>query len=144
MSDYLDALIFDRTQTDVDNMTAKGSIDYNDLNRIENAIQKISYMLNKYGYRNEIQPKIWKIEFRTDADMERLRKNIIAIREAYYTGPDTPLTPAKITYTSFYQANAIEKILYDLGNLVEASFPGPQHYAFKLGTKAIGNRSISL
>lgn len=144
MSEYIDALIFDRTQADVDNMTAKGCIDYNDLNRVERAIRWISYVLNKYGYQNEIQMKVWKEEFRTDTEMERLRKNISIIRNAYYTDPDTPLTPSKITYTSLYQANAIEKILYDLGKLVENSFPGPQHYAFKLGTRSLGNRSISV
>ena len=81
---------------------------------------------------------------RTDAEMERLRKNIIVIRTAYYTLESTPLTPDRITYTSIYQANAIEKIIYDIGTLIEKSFPGPQYLAFKLGTRTIGNRSISI
>ena len=72
--------------------------------------------------------------------MERLRQNIIAIRDVYYTPDSTPLTPEKITYTSIYQANAIEQIIYDLGVLVEAAKPGQTHLPFKLGTRAIGNR----
>ena len=46
MSKYLDNLIFDRTQADIDNMTAKAYIDYNDLNRIESAVKWVSYVLN--------------------------------------------------------------------------------------------------
>lgn len=143
MSDYLDALIFDRTQQDIINLTAKAYIDYNDLNRIERAIKWVSYLLNKYGYRNTTNNKMsWKPEdHRTDTEMERLRQNIIAIRDVYYTPDSTPLTPEKITYTSIYQANAIEQIIYDLGVLVEAAKPGQTHLSFKLGTRATGNRS---
>lgn len=145
MSEYLEALIFDRVQSDVDNLRNKAYIDYEDLNRVENAIKWVSYVLNQYGYKNTIKFKIWNPEdHRTDMEMERLRKNIVSIRSAYYTTDSTPLTPDKITYTSIYQANAIEKIIYDIGNLIEKSFPGPQHLSFKLGTKALGNRSINI
>lgn len=146
MSEILDSLIWDRVQADLDNMTKKAYIDYEDLNRVEKAIKWVSYVLNKYGYINVTHNKLnWQMnDFRTDADMERLRKNIEAIRAAYYTPDSTPLTPSKITYTSIYQANAIEKIIYDLGTLVENSFPGPYRLGFKLGMKTLGNRSIAL
>lgn len=146
MSEYLEALIFDRTQSDIIELTDKAYIDYRDLNRIERAIKWVSYVLNRYGYKNTTVNKLnWKPEdHRTDMEMERLRKNIVAIRNAYYTGSNTPLTPEKITYTSIYQANAIEKIIYDIGNLIEKSFPGPQYLSFRLGTKVIGNRGIKL
>lgn len=146
MSEILDGLIWDRVQADIDKMTKKAYIDYEDLNRIEKAVKWVSYVLNKYGYRNVTHNKLnWKMnDFRTDTDMERLRKNIESIRAAYYTLDSTPLTPAKITYTSIYQANAIEKIIHDIGTLIENSFPGPHHLSFKLGTKTLGNRSISL
>ena len=135
MSEILDSLIWDRVQADVDNMTKKAYIDYEDLNRIEKAVKWVSYVLNKYGYINVTHNKLnWQMnDFRTDADMERLRKNIETIRAAYYTPDSTPLTPSKITYTSIYQANAIEKIIYDLGTLIENSFPGPYRLGFKLG-----------
>ncbi len=146
MSEILDSLIWDRVQADVDNMTKKAYIDYEDLNRIEKAVKWVSYVLNKYGYINVTHNKLnWQMnDFRTDADMERLRKNIETIRAAYYTPDSTPLTPSKITYTSIYQANAIEKIIYDLGTLIENSFPGPYRLGFKLGMKTLGNRSIAL
>lgn len=146
MSKYIDDLIFDRVQADVDSLTKKAYIAYDDLNRVESAVKWISHVLNRYGYKNVTHNKLnWQMnEFRTEKDMERLRQNIIAIRAAYYTPDSTPLTPDRITYTSIYQANAIEKILYDLGTLVEKIYPGPQHLAFNLGTKALGNRSISI
>lgn len=146
MSKYLESLIFDRTQSDIIELTDKAYIDYKDLNRIEQAVKWVSYVLNQYGYRNTTNNKLnWKPEdHRTDKEMERLRKNIVAIRNAYYTDSSTPLTPEKITYTSIYQANAIEKIIYDLGDLIEKSYPGPQYLSFKLGTKVLGNRGIKL
>lgn len=142
MSEYIENLIFDRVQADVDNLNKKAYIAYDDLNRVETAVKWISYILNKKGYRNTTKNKTtWQMnEFRTDADMERLRQNIIAIRKAYYTPESTPLTPNKITYTSIYQANAIEKILYDLGQLAENINPGNNHLSFKIGMRAIGNR----
>lgn len=144
MSKYIDDLIFDRTAQDLLDLTDKAYIDYNDLNRVETAIKWISYVLNKYGYHNVTHNKTcWQMnEWRTEADMIRLKKNIEEIRKAYYTEENTPLTPERITYTSIFQANAIEKILYDLGNLIEKSFPGPYRLSFKLGTKILGNRSI--
>lgn len=146
MSDYLEALIFDRTQSDIIEMSSKAYIDYNDLNRIERAVKWVSYVLNQYGYKNITHSKLdWKPEDRrTDSEMERLRENIVAIRNAYYTDNSAPLTPEKITYTSIYQANAVEKIIFDLGTLIEKSYPGPQFLEFRLGMKTIGNRGIKI
>ena len=147
MSEILDSLIFDRVQEDLDNLTWKAYIDYSDLNRIEGAIKWVSYVLNRYGYKNTTHNKLnWKMnDFRTEKEMERLRDNIAAIRAAYYTPDSTPLTPERITYTSIYQANAIERIIYDIGTLIETSSPGMQHLSFRLGSgKALGNRSVTI
>ena len=143
MSKYIEDLIFDRTVEDIQNLTNKAYIDNKDLNRVESAVKWISHLLNRYGYRNVTHNKLnWQMnEFRTEEDMIRLRKNIEAIRSAYYTPSDTPETPERITYMSIYQANAIEKILYDLGQLAENIKPGNNHLAFKIGMRAIGNRS---
>lgn len=146
MSEILDSLIFDRVQSDLDNLTAKAYIDYSDLNRIESAIEWVSYVLNEKGYKNVTDNKTnWKMsDFRTERDMVRVKKNIDIIRGAYYTPNSTPLTPDRITYTSIYQANVIEKIIYDLGTLVEAAFPGLNHLSFYLGRRALGNRSVGI
>lgn len=146
MNKYIDNLIYDRTVQDIQEMTTKAYIDYQDLNRIELAIKWVSHVLNQYGYRNATRNKVnWHPEDRrTDREMERLRKNIAAIRAAYYTPPSTPQTPERITYTSIYQANFIEQIIHDIGVLVEQASPGMQHVAFKLGTRAFGNREVKL
>lgn len=146
MNEYIDNLVFDRTQADLDNLTKKAYIDYQDLIRVESAVKWISHILNAKGYRNTTTNRLdWNMnDFRTDADMERLRNNILAVREAYYTPDSTPLTPDRITYPSIYQANAIEKILYDLGTLAEKIEPGHHHLAFRLGTRPLGNRSEAL
>ena len=145
MSEYIDNLIFDRVQADIDNLTAKAYIANTDLIRVEMAVAWSAKMLNKYGYKNSIYKRCkmnWKPEdHRTDSEMERIRQNIIQLRAIYFTPPNTPVTPQRIAYTSIYQANAIEKILYDLGKLVESCFPGQQHFAFRLGSRALGNRS---
>lgn len=145
MNEYIDDLIFDRVQADLDNITPKATIAYTDLIRIETAIYWISKTLNKYGYKNKVYKRCrmnWgKREPRLESQMERIRQNMIELRSVYFTPPSTPMTPQRITYTSIYQANAIEKIIYDLGKLVEACVPGQQHLSFRLGSRAIGNRS---
>lgn len=145
MNEHIDNLIFDRVQADIDNLTSKAYIAYTDLNRVEKAIAWAAKMLNKYGYKNAIYKKCkmnWKpADRRTDSEMERIRQNIANLRLVYFTPTSTPVTPQKITYTSIYQANAVEKIIYDLGKLVEGCVPGQQHLSFRLGSRAIGNRS---
>ena len=75
MSKYLESLIFDRTQSDIIELTDKAYIDYKDLNRVEQAIKWVSYVLNQYGYRNTIVSKTWKPQdHRTDYEMDRLKK----------------------------------------------------------------------
>lgn len=146
MSKYIDALIFDRVALDVQKLADKAYIDYTDLNRIESAIKWVSYVLNRYGYRNTTRNKVnWgPSDRRTESEMRRLWDNLTAIRAAYYTPDSTPRMPEEITFISIYQANFIERIIYDLGTLIEASIPGPQRLSFKLGTRTMGNRSISL
>lgn len=49
-------------------------------------------------------------------------------------------TPVKITYSSIYQANNIEQILKDLGDMYNSMVSGQHRLTFKLGMRAIGNR----
>ena len=89
----------------------------------------------------DIRTKEWGMEdFRTDTEMARLLGNIKALRAAYFTKTSTPVTPAKITYSSVYQANDIEQILKDLGDMYDSMVSRQQRLSFKLGAKAIGNR----
>ena len=67
MSKYIDNLIYDRTVQDIQEMTTKAYIDYQDLNRIELAIKWVSHILNQYGYRNATHNKVnWHPEDRRD------------------------------------------------------------------------------
>lgn len=143
MNKYLDDLIFDRTAEDLQQLTDKAYIDYNDLNRVEAAIKWVSHTLNKYGYRHTIKTKLWKInDWRTEADMRRLKDNLDAIKLAFYIPDDSPMIPDRITYTSIYQANAIEQIIYDVGQILENMSPGQRRLGFRLGTPVIGNRRV--
>ena len=136
MSNILSTLIFDRTVDDLINDTDKAYIAYTDLNRVEEACK---HLANLFGV--SINTKVWSIEdFRTESEMNRLLKSIKKIREVYYTKISTPQTPVKITYDSIYQANDIEKILKDLGDMYESTLSGQQRLSFSLGRKSIGNR----
>ena len=136
MSTVLDTLITDRTADDLVNDTDKAYIAYTDLNRVEGAYELLAGRLGV-----TIQTKVWNIEdFRTDTEMTRLLGNIKKLRAAYYTKGCTPATPVKITYSSIYQANNIEQILKDLGDMYNSMVSGQHRLTFKLGMRAIGNR----
>lgn len=136
MSNVLNTLIFDRTVDDLINDTDKAYIAYTDLNRVEDACE---HLANLFGVN--ISTKVWAMEdFRTESEMARILDNIKKVREAYYTKISTPKTPARITYDSIYQANDIERILKDLGDMYESTLSGQQRLSFSLGRKSIGNR----
>ena len=136
MSNILNTLIFDRTVDDLINDTDKAYIAYTDLNRVEEACK---YLANLFGV--SINTKVWTMEdFRTESEMGRLLENIKKVREAYYTKISTPQTLVRITYDSIYQANDIEKILKDLGDMYESALSGQQRLSFSLGRKSMGNR----
>ena len=131
----LESLIYDRTNDDLTNETSKAYIDYNDLNRIEGACEELAALL-----KVAIQTKVWKItDWRTETEMERIRANLEAIQNVY-DGIKNTAVPPKITYSSIWQANDIEMILRETWLLYKAAESGKQKLAFKLGTKAIGNR----
>lgn len=136
MSSVFESLVFDRTQQDLDNDTDKAYIAYTDLNRIEDACENLARL---FGVK--INKKVWKIEdFRTEAEMERLLRNIKTVRDAYFSKQSTPANPVKITYQSIYQANDIEKILYDLWDMHNSMISGQPRLSFSLGKKILGNR----
>lgn len=136
MSTILDSLIINRAESDLERDTDKAYIAYTDLNRLEEACAYLAELLGV-----SIQTKVWKIEdFRTASEMERLLGNIKSIRAAYYTKSSTPATPAKITFSSIYQANDIEQILKDLGDMYENMVSGEQRLSFRIGTRMLGNR----
>jgi hypothetical protein len=132
----IDTLIFDRVNRDLVDDTDKAYISYMDLNRIEQACQ---YVANELEVN--VVTKTWAItEFRTDADMNRIKNNITILKNAYYNRPNTPVVPSVINFISIYQANNIEKILFDIDYMIQSVTSGLQRLSFKLGTKLLGNR----
>lgn len=133
----LEKLIYDRTNNDLVNDTDKAYIDYDDLNRIEGACVELGALLGV-----TVSTKTWKItDWRTEADMERIRQNLIKLQNAYEMAKATQV-PAKITYTSIAQANDIERILHDTWIIYRSVMAGKRRLAFSLGADPLGNREV--
>lgn len=143
MSDYLNDLIYNRTFQDVENLDPlRGCVDAVTLNRVEMAIKYTAILLNQKGYRCNVNSKVnWSDgDPRLESEMQRIRNNLVILRDTFFAKDDTPMIPERITYTSIYQANAIEKIIFDIGNMIENLIPGHTRLSFKLGMREIGNR----
>lgn len=110
-------LIYDRTQSDLANNTAKGFYNYTDLNRIEEWCDYISEELNSYNYYNTIIVKTdWTVyDFPTVSEMNRIRNNVNALKEAYYSFTNVPSNLEKMT---IQKANAVEKVLFEINDLI--------------------------
>ena len=113
----IDTLIFDRTQSDITNDTDKAYIDYGDLNRIEEAVQYLSNILNTYGYPNTTNNKTdWNMaEFRKQEDCTRIKQNYIALKNAYVS----KFTVPNFEWQTIEEANNIEKILVDIEKIIK-------------------------
>lgn len=136
MSTVLDTLIIDRTSADLAADLDKVYADYVCLNRVEQACDLLAQW---FGV--DIKTKEWKMEdFRTDTEMSRLLENIEKVRAAYFVKDSTPATPVKITYDNIYQANDIERILKDLGDMYDSMISGQRRLGFHLRRKVLGNR----
>lgn len=114
-------LIFDRTELDLKMQTMKAYYNSNDFNRIEDACNEVSRLLNKYGYENSIIVKSnWTIsDIPNKADVDRILDNLQLLREVYYIFPDSPKTPENMDMMDIYRANDIEKILYDIDMIIQ-------------------------
>lgn len=132
-----DELITDRTLEDVANRTAKGSISYVDLNRVETACKELGEIL----LVDIVTKTDWTMrDFRKDSDMQRIRGNIQKLRDAYFVKPTTPATPQRIEYQTVAEANSIEQILADIHAMYLSSLSGAHRLAFRLGARSIGDR----
>jgi len=122
----MDDLIYDRTAEDVtyakehqsSASTLKGAYNYTDLNRIEQWCDYLATQLTTYSYIVAITTKTdWTADdFPTQAQLERIRSNVQALKTAYYATTNTPTTLDRITYQ---KANDLEKILYEINENLE-------------------------
>lgn len=103
-------LIFDRTEADKDRARyllsknyisltptekaeydtgLKGCLNYNDLNRIEENTSLLKGILNGYGHAVEVSTRQWVVtDFPTHSEINRIRNNINALHNGFYTLPD--------------------------------------------------------
>lgn len=135
-------LITDRTQADVDlakRLTSsgwsrlttakkelweaglKGSYNATDLNRVGSAMQQISDAFNEFGYAVDISPKTDWIESDTptSSDVEKYLSNLSVLRSTFSVIQGTPATPNDLEYMTAETANNIEKILENIGVVLD-------------------------
>lgn len=106
--------VYDRTQTDIDDQTAKGYYNAADLNRIE---QNCEYLAGIFDA--PVQTRAWsRTDFPTPGEFERILANLNALRDAYFVYQTTPTTPQN-PVNEYHKANDIERILRDLYTLYE-------------------------
>lgn len=103
---YLDKLITDRTEQDVEQRTEKGFYNISDIQRINSYIQFLSDGL-------ELNLTVTSVSLGqaiTYDIISEILSNINAIRDVWYVADDTPITPIAVNW-DFVKANDIEKIL---------------------------------
>lgn len=114
----IDSLIYDRTYEDLVNETDKAYISYVDLNRIEQSVQYLANILNKYGYTNTTNNKTnWRIdEIRKQEDCDRIKANYESLKKAISYNFTMPV----FRWENVQEANKIEKILADIDWLIKS------------------------
>lgn len=99
----------------------KGSYNYTDRNRVETAVNIINKKLMEYGYID------YELEVITDRDMQtidefvsikRYLDNIQILMEKFFVLATTPELPSSLDGIDIEKANNIEKILFDLNNII--------------------------
>ena len=116
-------LIYNRTQLDLTNNTAKGHYNYSDLNRVETATQKLLTLLKQYGYiKEDLDIKTnWNMsDIPTEEQMQRYLSNIQKLIDAFYLSKNSPKLPETMNNLDITKANSIEKILYDIDLLIKS------------------------
>ena len=98
----------------------KGAYTYEDLNRVEAAVNYIANRLREYGYRYELQTvETWTMADKPNQpDFERYLGNIAQLRAAVKLWASTPEVPDSINNFTIQKANAIEQILLDIDQIL--------------------------
>lgn len=142
----MDSLIFDRTAQDVEyvktlrekinstgidslteiekiswNSGLKGSYNAKDFNRIKEWTEYLANEFNKYEYKVSITSRenVSRTDFPLHSDIQVCLSNIQNLIDAYYIMTTTPQLPSNMENLGYNGANAIEKILFDLNELLK-------------------------
>ena len=106
--------VYDRSAQDVLQMTKKGVLNADDINRIENNTGDIA---DKIAV--PVTVKSWSVGgLPRVSDYKRIRDNVERIRQGYGIRSDTPATPEQPLNT-YQKWNDIERILFDVNDLYD-------------------------
>lgn len=106
--------VYDRSAQDVLQMTKKGVLNADDINRIENNTGDIA---DKIAV--PVTVKSWPVGgLPRVSDYKRIRDNVERIRQGYGIRSDTPATPEQPLNT-YQKWNDIERILFDVNDLYD-------------------------
>ena len=106
--------VYDRSAQDVLQMTKKGVLNADDINRIENNTETIA---DKIAV--PVTVKSWPVGgLPRVSDYKRIRDNVERIRQGYGIRSDTPATPEQPLNT-YQKWNDIERILFDVNDLYD-------------------------
>lgn len=106
--------VYDRSAQDVLQMTKKGVLNADDINRIENNTGDIA---DKIAV--PVTVKSWSVGgLPRVSDYKRIRDNVERIRQGYGIRSDTPVTPEQPLNT-YQKWNDIERILFDVNDLYD-------------------------
>ena len=106
--------VSDRSAQDVLQMTKKGVLNADDINRIENNTGDIA---DKIAV--PVTVKSWSVGgLPRVSDYKRIRDNVERIRQGYGIRSDTPATPEQPLNT-YQKWNDIERILFDVNDLYD-------------------------
>ena len=106
--------VYDRSAQDVLQMTKKGVLNAEDINRIENNTETIA---DKIAV--PVTVKSWSVGgLPRVSDYKRIRDNVERIRQGYGIRSDTPATPEQ-PLNSYQKWNDIERILFDVNDLYD-------------------------
>ena len=94
----------------------KGSYNYTDLNRVEEAVSYVAERLNEFWYLPFLPAtRTWSAEDIPNAsDLSRYFGNVATLRRAITVWASTPEAPRSIDGIGINEANALEQILADV------------------------------
>lgn len=117
--------VVDRTSNDVKQVenrieNPKGALSHTMLNRIEKNSQYLASLLSSYNYNVEIDAKTdWvREDYFRPSDLDRIKRNVTALKDAYYSLPTTPSLVMGKKTINYVDANNLEQIEKDVEELI--------------------------
>lgn len=97
----------------------KGAYSYIDFNRVENAVEYLSDILNIYGYPNTVNVKTnWAAEdIQTISEIQRYIDNIAELKNKYYSNVEGEM-PTTSNWLTIESANYLEKLLVNIEEII--------------------------